>query len=249
MLARTLEKKYLRAFFWLVFAAAMHPLMWVFPFTFCLLFIVLERWRILSQGRDTLIATLLFLGPLAPESSPAYHEAAKRHAYHYIQSWTWYELLGAVAPLLLFWWFARIARAQEWPIAQRVSRAFVIYGSIYFVGALAVDLPARFEALARIQPLRSLHFLYIVMFIMIGGLLGEFILRDRLWRWLVLFVPLSVGMFSGATRSFPRQCAHRMARRCPEKPLGASLPVDSPKHSHQCRLRHRSLLHGYLRRR
>jgi hypothetical protein len=196
MLARTLEKKYLRAFLWLTFAAAMHPLMWVFPCSFCILYIVLERWSILSEGRaERSLAPLTLPGPLAPKSSSAYDQAAKRHAYHYIQNWTWYELLGAVAPLLLFWWFARIARAREWRTAERVSRAFVIYGSIYILGALAIDLPARFEALGRIQPLRSLDFLYIVMFIMIGGLLGEFVLRNRLWRWLVLFIPLSSGMY------------------------------------------------------
>jgi len=27
----------------------------------------------------------------------------------YIQNWAWYELLGIVAPLVLFWWFGRIA--------------------------------------------------------------------------------------------------------------------------------------------
>lgn len=194
MLARTLEKKYLRAFLWLVFAAAMHPLMWVFPCSFCILFIVLEQWRILSEGPDAkAFAGLIF--PLAPRPSRAYDEAAKRHAYHYIQNWTWYELLGAVAPLLLFWWFARIARAREWRIAARVSRAFIIYGAIYLLGALAIDLPSRLEALARIQPLRSLDFLYIVMSIMIGGLLGEFVLRNRVWRWLLLFIPLSAGMY------------------------------------------------------
>ena len=98
-------------------------------------------------------------------------------------------MLGAVAPLLLFWWFARIARAREWRIAARVSRAFIIYGAIYLLGALAIDLPSRLEALARIQPLRSLDFLYIVMLIMMGGLLGEYVLRNRVWRWLLLSFP------------------------------------------------------------
>jgi hypothetical protein len=219
MLARTLEKKYLRAFFWLLFAAAMHPLMWVFPCSFCILLIVLERWGILSEGPDaTSRAGLLFLGPLAPESSPAYDEAAKRHGYHYIQRWAWYELMGAVAPLLLFWWFTRIARAREWRIAERVSRAFVIYGSIYIFGALAVDLPARFEALARIQPLRSLHFLYIVMFIMIGGLLGEFILRNSLWRWLVLFIPLCTGMYRAQHDLFPASAHIEWPGAAPKNP-------------------------------
>ena len=205
MLTRTLEKKYVQALLWLVFAACMHPLMWVFPFSFCLLFVVmeqLENYR--KSGRQAGLASLLWLSmPLAPAASQAYHEAAKRHAYHYIQNWHWYELLGIVAPLMLFWWFGRIARRREWRMIERVSRAFIAYGLIYLIEAVVFDLPARFEALARLQPLRSLHFLYIVMFVMMGGFLGEFVLRNRVWRWLLLFVPLSVGMFLGQRALFP----------------------------------------------
>jgi hypothetical protein len=205
MLARTLEKKYVRAFLWLVFAMCMHPLMWVFPFSFCLLFVVMEKlgshWQWMQP---TALASLLWLKiPLSSASSPAYHEAAKRHAYHYIQNWAWYELLGIVAPLILFWWFGRIARTRQWHMIERVSRAFIVYGSIYLVGAVIVDFPARLEALARIQPLRSLHFLYIVMFIMIGGFLGELVLRGHLWRWLLLFFPLCAGMFLAQRALFP----------------------------------------------
>jgi hypothetical protein len=194
MLARTLEKKYARALAWVIFAACMHPLMWVFPFSFCLLLIVLERFDQRLESAAVPQAAALSM-PLSPVASPAYHEAAKAHGFHYIQRWAWYEQLGAVAPLFLFGWFAQIARARQWRVLERVSRIFVVYGLIYLVGALAVDLPARFEALARLQPLRSLHFLYIVMFVVIGGLLGEYVLRARWWRWLVFFLPLSVGMF------------------------------------------------------
>jgi hypothetical protein len=74
---------------------------------------------------------------------------------------------------------------------------------IYLVGAVVVDLPARFETVARLQPLRSLHFLYIVMFVMMGGFLGEYVLRGRAWRWLVLLVPLSTGMFLAQRVLFP----------------------------------------------
>jgi hypothetical protein len=209
MVARTLEKKYVRAFLWLVFAACMHPLMWVFPFSFCVLLLVMERVEsYLKSGTKSAVTTglaaLLWPGiPLAPAASAAYHEAAKRHGFHYIQHWAWYEQLGAVAPLALFWWFARIARGRQWAVVERVSRAFVVYGLIYLVAALVVDLPARFEALARLQPLRSLHFLYIVMFVVMGGFLGEYVLRNRVWRWLLLFVPLSLGMFVAQRSLFP----------------------------------------------
>jgi hypothetical protein len=203
MVVRTLERKYVRALLWLAFAACMHPLMWTFPFSFCALLLVMERFE--SRWKSTAeIAGLLSLWmPLAPAASAAYHEAAKRHGFHYIQRWAWYELLGIVAPLVLFWWFGRTSRRQRWFIVERVSRAFVVYGLIYLVAALVVDLPARFEAVARLQPLRSLHFLYIVMFVVMGGFLGEYVLKDRVWRWLLLFAPLSLGMFLGQRALFP----------------------------------------------
>jgi hypothetical protein len=203
MLVRTLEKKYVRALFWVAVAVCMHPLMWTFPFSFCVLLVVMEkfegRWGTTGTAG---LAALLWI-PLAPAASAAYHEAAKRHGYHYIQNWAWYELAGIIAPLVLFWWFGRIARRRQWSDVERVSRAFVVYGLIYLVAALVVDLPARFEALARLQPLRSLHFLYIVMFVVMGGFLAQYVLKNRVWRWLLLFAPLSLGMFLGQRALFP----------------------------------------------
>ncbi len=222
MVARTLERRYVRALLWFVFALCMHPLMWVFPFSFCLLFVVMDqledRWT-MSSTNAAVLAGLAWLGmPLSPAATPAYHEAAKRHGYHYIQNWAWYELLGIVAPLVLFWWFGRVARARQWRMVERVSRAFIFYGLIYLAGAVVVDFPARFEALARIQPLRSLHFLYIVMFVMIGGFLGEYVLRDRVWRWLVLFVPLGAGMFLAQRALFPASAHVEWPGTAPRNP-------------------------------
>ncbi len=99
MVARTLEKKYMRALLWLAFAVCMHPLMWIFPFSFCVLLLAMERFesRWKSAGATGFAAPLWM--PLAPAASAAYHEAAKRHGFHYIQRWAWYELLGIVAPL------------------------------------------------------------------------------------------------------------------------------------------------------
>ncbi|MGA8274659.1 MAG: hypothetical protein WB919_24090 [Candidatus Sulfotelmatobacter sp.] len=220
MLARTLEKKYVWALFWLGVAACMHPLMWVFPFSFCLLFVVLDRLETHWKGGNTSgLASLVWLGiPLAPAASAAYHEAAKRHPYHYIQNWAWYELLGIVAPLALFWWFGSVARRRKWRMVERVSRAFIFYGLIYLTGAVVVDLPARFEALARLQPLRSLHFLYIVMFVLMGGFLGEYVLRGRVWRWLALFMPLSAGMFLAQRSLFPASAHVEWPGAAPRNP-------------------------------
>jgi len=206
--ARAVESKYVRAFLWIVFAGIVHPLMWTYTFSFWLLLFVMKKYEERSgrsSGKPAMTAAslaLLWL-PLAPHTGAAYDEAAKLHAYHYIQNWAWYEWLGALAPIVIFWWFARIARSRGWSVAERLSQAFIIYDAIYFISALVVDLPARFESLARLQPLRSLHLLYIVMLLMMGGMLGEFVLKNRAWRWLALFLPISAGMMFAQRQLYP----------------------------------------------
>ena len=207
--ARTLEKKYLRAALWLAFAGSVHPLMAAFAFSFCILLVVVERFEKRAASSTTLgiITGLCCLLPfgisLDPPTSPAYHAAAMRHGFHYIQLWRWYEQVGILAPLALFWWFGRVARARQWRRLELMCRSLIIYDLIYFSAALVVDLPARFESLARLQPLRSLHLLYMLMFLIMGGFLGEYLLKNRVWRWLALFVPLGVGMFVAQRTLFP----------------------------------------------
>jgi len=224
--ARLLEKKYVRAGLWVIFAAAMHPLMWVFPFSFGLLWIVLEKFDSIRSFSSTRASETTALGlgilwawmPLAPQSSPAYHKAARLHAYHYIQNWAWYELLGIIGPLIILWWLARVARSRDWLLLARACRAFVIYGTIYLLLAVVVDLPARFESLARIQPLRSLHLLYIFLFLVLGGFIGEYILKKRAWSSLILFVPLACGMYMAQRGLFPASAHVEWPGRAPKNP-------------------------------
>src|SRR5581483_3974458 len=204
------EKKYIRALAWIAFAACVHPLMWVFPFSFGALWMVLEQIESRAgitpdrAGRITAAGWVILLGhPFVVQASPAYHKAARLHSYFYIQDWKWYEWLGIVAPLAALWWFAKIAQAQQRQLLARACRVLALYGTIYVLLALAVDLPRRFESLARIQPLRSFHLLYIFLFVCIGGYLGEYILKNHVWRWLALFAALSVGMFVSQRFLFP----------------------------------------------
>jgi hypothetical protein len=204
---RILEKKYVRAALWLAFAGSVHPLMAAFAFSFCGLLVILERFEKQETTGVSAVTGLAIALPfgisLDPPTSPAYHAAAMRHEFHYIQLWQWYEQLGILAPVALFWWFGRVARARQWRRLELVCRALIVYDLVYFFAALVVDLPARFESLARLQPLRSLHLLYMLMFLIMGGLLGEFVLKNRAWRWVALFVPLGVGMFIAQRDLFP----------------------------------------------
>jgi len=51
--------------------------------------------------------------------------------------------------------------------------------------------------------MRSLHLLYILMFLLIGGLIGEHVLHRRLWRWIILFLPICATMFVAQRHLFP----------------------------------------------
>jgi hypothetical protein len=79
----------------------------------------------------------------------------------------------------------------------------VVYELICLPPAFVLSTVPRFESLARLQPMRSLFLLYILMFLFAGCLLGEYILKNHLWRWLVLFVPLCAGMFIAQRALFP----------------------------------------------
>ncbi len=222
--ARTLEKKYWWVIFWLGFAVSVHPLMAAFAFSFCFLLLIMQgrakHVAAPAAARAAIgLACLLPFGiSLDPPTSPAYHAAAMRHGFHYIQLWQWYEQLGALAPVALFWWFGRMARARQWRQLELVCRALMVYDLVYFFAALVVDLPARFESLARLQPLRSLHLLYMLMFLIMGGLLGEFVLKNRVWRWLILFIPLGIGMFVAQRALFPASAHIEWPGSVPKNP-------------------------------
>lgn len=198
-----IDGKLIRAALWLVFAVIIHPLMVWFALSFCLLWLACKRIEEKSAFKPAMPALLLFLPKIFYPTSEAYHEAIRFHENHYILQWQWYEWLGAVAPILIFWLLQRLSRKRNMVDAARACRVLVIYGTVYFVAALVISVPRQFEGLARLQPLRSLHLLYMLLIIIGGGFLAEHVLKNRVWRWLVLFVPLCPGMFFAQRSLFP----------------------------------------------
>jgi hypothetical protein len=84
-----------------------------------------------------------------------------------------------------------------------ICKALIAFEAAFFVLALVVSMPGRFENLAELQPMRCLHLLYILMFLIGGGLLGKFVLQGRAWRWALLFIPLCCGMVLAQRATFP----------------------------------------------
>ncbi len=198
-IVKVMDKKYIQAGLLLVLTAAIHPLMAVFVFSYCVLVVAFDH---LDAGFAALACLLPFGLSLDPASA-AYHQAALTHSFHYITRWAWYEWLGVLAPILILWWFSRLARSKHLQKLDLLCRALIIYELIFLPPALVLSSFARFEALARLQPMRCLFLLYILMFLFIGGMLGEFVLKKHVWRWLALFVPLCAGMFLAQRALFP----------------------------------------------
>jgi hypothetical protein len=222
MLATALEGRRARAAAWVAFTASMHPLMGG---------LAAALWGIyeLSRTRGGAVAAgVVLLFPM----TPAYRTVLDRLPYHMITKWEWYEWLGAVAPLAILAWIGRWGRppacgglpgrpegletpgiatsgdaanksvhATFAPLAD-VCHALIAFQALFLVLALAVCLPA-LATLSRTQPMRSLHFVYILMFLFTGGLLGQFAIKRRIWLWALVFAPLCGGMWFAQRQLFP----------------------------------------------
>ena len=198
MVASAGERRYIRAGFWALLTAAIHPLMFVFGASFALLLFMLRTLPWLSRGIG--VAVLLPLG-LFPPMTPTYHQALLSRSYFFLSRWEWYEWVGLLAPFAIFWWFGRIAKQRGLVDLERMCKALNIFGAIFALVSL-LTIPAAFERFTLLQPMRYLHLRYVLMFVFAGGLLAQFVLQRHVWRWLVLFVPLCAGMFYGQREIF-----------------------------------------------
>jgi len=197
IIINAVERKFARATLWALFTAAIHPLMVIFGVSYVLLLWFFSRQVKPREERNYAIvaAALLPLG-LFPPVTNAYREVLDSHSYFFLSRWKWYEwLVGIFAPLVLLWWFRRIAQKQNLPVVKFMCQSLVTFGLFFFAMALIITVPARFANLTELQPMRSLHLVYIVLFIFAGGLLAQFVLKDRGWRWLLLFLPICAGMW------------------------------------------------------
>lgn len=193
----TLDDRLARAIVWSLAAFAIHPLMALFGVSY-LVFLKLPLERFTGLAVWPLAFAALLHVP-----SPAWREATSTREYYFLLRWTWYEWLGIFAPLVLLWWFSRLGRRLRSPVLIFMSQRLIIFGLFYFSVAAAMTIPSRFEVLTPLQPMRYLHLLYVLFFLIAGGLLAQWVLRNRWWRWVLLFLPLCAGMFSAQRKVFP----------------------------------------------
>ncbi|SRR6266568_1354903 len=166
-----------------------------------LLMIPLHRFG----GRAVLFASSapILLASLMAEGSPEWQEASRSRTQHYLMQWEWYEWLGAIAPIFVLWGMAQLARRRGLSPASTVAMGTALFCALGFAAGCVITIPPQLERLTHFQPLRILHLTYIVMVLLAGGLLAEFVLRQKLWRWALLLLPIAAGMSYAQFDSFP----------------------------------------------
>ncbi|HKW88172.1 MAG TPA: glycosyltransferase family 87 protein [Candidatus Acidoferrales bacterium] len=195
-----LEKRYWLMGIWLAVTAAIHPFMTVFGLGFLILLIGFEKVR----GPKAAAGAMMFFPALIPRHvSAAFWRCLRDHRYYYLMRWTWYEWLGIIGALAILWSFARIARKKRRPMLEHLAMAVFAFGAISFIAGLIVTIPKRFEILTPYQPMRSYQLIYCLFALISGGMLGEFLLRNRAWRWIVIFAALCAGMCYAQLQLFP----------------------------------------------
>ncbi len=193
----------------LVIALIIHPVMALLGISFCFFLALaphLSDTTWLRKRTAKLHVHYFALLPLAwlfQKPPAAWQHALIGPNYLFLTRWQWYEWLGVLAPLAILWWFGGIARRNTWPVVVRLSRALIIFGVAQLLAAVAIlSIPAM-ARLRPIQPMRYLHLFYLLFVLLSGGILGQKLLRDRAWRWLLLFAPLSAVMLYAQCQSFP----------------------------------------------
>ncbi len=189
---------------WLLLTALIHPQMSVYVAIFlgCL---ALARRRVASPEHSLAFASasgLPFLFPFQPAHGAA-RDALFSRTYFFVGNWAWYEWTGIFAPLALLWWISSTSPRGVKPAFRTLSRALIPFGLLFTAAGVLVGIPSWLENYTRLQPMRAFHLVYIVFFVLLGGLMQEYVLRIGVWRWLGLFLPLAIGMWFLQQSSFP----------------------------------------------
>jgi hypothetical protein len=141
---------------------------------------------------------------IAPSQPPGYARVAQTRAYWFLNNWHWYELIGLIAPLLV------LAALKVAPLRKKANSALILANMSIAAGVTSLVVAVLFASrdshsfiIARLQPLRIFHTVYMFMIITVGSALGELVLKRQRIRWAAMFALLGGIMFFVQMETFP----------------------------------------------
>ena len=195
-ISRIMDGKRLQAIPLLMVAFLLHPIMAALGISFCAFLAITQLQRVpftLRAIQDS-AAGVIPLGWLLEPASPQWRQALNTPGYYFLYRWTWYEWLGAIAPLVLFGILWRLAQNRGQGRLARFAMAVVAYGVFQQIAAMLMLSSPSLVRLTPLQPMRYLQLVYVFMALVGGGLLGH-LLNSSAWRWAVYLLVVNTGMF------------------------------------------------------
>lgn len=186
------------AIFWLALTALVHPQMALFA-AGCLGFLALPaRWTSPIFEARLWVGATAAVFPLGFSFSPAtpeYRQSLEMRNFLSVFHWRWYEWFGVAAPLAILIAVSQLQPRGATPAFRRVSRSLTLFGVAATAMAFVFASSARLETFLRLQPMRAFQLIYIVFFLLLGGLIGEYLLKSRYWLWAAFFAGIGAGIF------------------------------------------------------
>jgi hypothetical protein len=196
--------------FWLLLTAFIHPQMVVYIVGFILFCSLPVPWL---RGGETSEDAPLAVFALAPAHilqgfsfHPAtgdYRQVLYMRTFFFAQLWQWYEWLALFIPMGILITLSRLRPAGTLPGFQRAVRGLIPFALFSTAAFLILSSTPTLETFVRLQPMRSLHLLHILLFLMLGGLIGDHLLKRRLWLWIAFFLPLTIGLYAVDRSIYP----------------------------------------------
>lgn len=202
-LAAAMDRAWTRALVWLALAALLHPFMAAYAAVFLSATAIAERgqWR-LGAGLSALAllsCAAIFLFTLHAPAGSAINQAALSRSYFFLSEWTWYQVVGLAIPVAMLAAGARYARGT--PAGALSAAGAWVGGSSLFLAICFVHRSGSLT-LARLQPLRAFHMVYLAGMLLGGGLLGRIGRRHRPLAAGVLLLT-ACAMFWGQRLTYP----------------------------------------------
>ncbi len=189
----------------LLLSFVLHPIMGALGISFCffLTIALLDPVHVWLRSLRSSLAAAVPLGWIFESPTPIWRQALQTRRYFFLYRWTWYEWLGALAPLFLFWLLWRIAEKRGETLLARFALAVFAYGVFQQAVAMILLGSPSLVRLTPMQPMRFLQLIYCLMALLAGCLLGKFLLKASVWRWAVFLLVINTGMFATQRALFP----------------------------------------------
>ena len=161
-------------------AGTLHPLMAIWgaiPLLLTWAFAARNPWRWALALTFALLLAALGVGLLSPAETATTRQIASTRGYWFPARWQWFEWAGAVAPCLLLLILGRWMRAKAGAGGLQVQRIATVCTTTTLLAVTLAILFARESAtsleFARLQPLRSLHLVFLAFLTCAGACLQQ----------------------------------------------------------------------------